>query len=110
MNRTFNRNPEALATSKTTVQRRVHQSPRPPHPVRIEQRVVVDASCAKTLADQIAAFEGALTAPQLAKVLSISNISLYKMAKSGRIPCVRIGASVRFCPATVARWLRQRGG
>jgi len=69
-----------------------------------------EPSNAETLADRIAAFEGALTAGQLAKFLSISAISLYKMAKSGRIPSLRIGASVRFCPATVSRWLRQRGG
>ena len=61
-----------------------------------------EPSNAGTLADQIAAFEGALTAAQLAKFLSISAISLYKMAKSGRIPSLRIGASVRFCPATVS--------
>jgi excisionase family DNA binding protein len=63
-----------------------------------------------TIADQIESFKGALTARQLSELLSISAVSVFKMAKSGRIPCLRIGASVRFCPATIARWLRERGG
>ena len=53
---------------------------------------------------------GAMTAQQLSKILSVSSISLYKMAKSGRLPSFKIGTSVRFCPMTVARWVRERGG
>jgi len=92
------------------MQRRIKQSSGRPQSAGSDRGLILDASNADTLADQIAAFEGALTAGQLAKFLSISAISLYKMAKSGRIPSLRIGASVRFCPATVSRWLRQRGG
>jgi len=51
-----------------------------------------------------------MTAQQLSEIVSVSAISLYKLAKSGRLPSFRIGTSVRFCPATVARWLRERGG
>ena len=32
--------------------------------------------------------------------------SIYKYAKAGRLPCFRIGTSVRFCPKAVADWLR----
>lgn len=70
-------------------------------PSRLSRLEVVPRGGSETLADQIAAFEGALTAGQLAKLLSISAVSLYKMAKSGRIPSLRIGVSVRFCPP---RW------
>ena len=63
-----------------------------------------------TLADQIERFQGALTARQLSELLSVSAVTVFKMAKSGRLPSFRIGASVRFCPATIARWLRERGG
>jgi len=107
---TFNRNQEALATSKPTVQRRVRQSARPLHPAGLERRVIVDASNAKTLAGQIEAFEGALTARQLSEVLSISAVTIFKMAKRGALPSLRIGGCVRFCPRTIARWLRERGG
>ena len=110
MSHTFNRNQEGLATSKPTVQRRVRQSARPLHPAGLERRVIVDASNAKTLADQIAAFEGALTARQLSELLSISAVTIFKMAKRGALPSLRIGGCVRFCPRTIARWLRERGG
>jgi len=106
---TFNRNQEALATSKPTVQRRVRQSARPPY-AGPDRRVIVDASNAKTLAGQIAAFEGALTARQLSELLSISAVTIFKMAKRGALPSLRIGGCVRFCPRTIARWLRERGG
>ena len=63
-----------------------------------------------TIADQIERFQGALTARQLSELLSVYAVTVFKMAKSGRLPSFRIGASVRFCPATIARWLRKRGG
>jgi hypothetical protein len=103
---TFNRYPEALATSKPTAQSRTRPFARTPHP----GRVIADASNAKTLADRIGSYRGALTARQLSEILAISPILLYKMAKSGRIPSLRIGGCVRFCPRTTARWLRERGG
>jgi putative transposase len=69
-----------------------------------------DPSNTETLADQIATFKGALTARQLSDLLSISAITIYKMAKSGRLPSFRVGSCVRFCSRTIARWLRDHGG
>jgi excisionase family DNA binding protein len=60
------------------------------------------------LADRIERFECALTAKQLAAVLAISTIAIYKYAKAGRLPSFRIGTSVRFCPKAVADWLRRQ--
>jgi hypothetical protein len=68
----FHRNSEALATSKPTVRRRVRQSARLPHIAGPDRRVIVNVSNAKTLADRIAAFEGALTAKELSQYLSIA--------------------------------------
>ena len=45
-----------------------------------------DPSNAETLADQIARFKGALTARQLSELLSISAMTVYKLAKSGALP------------------------
>jgi excisionase family DNA binding protein len=59
-----------------------------------------------TLPEQIERMEGALTAEQLAKLLNISEITVYKQAKAGRIPSFRIGTCVRFDPKAVAEWLR----
>jgi excisionase family DNA binding protein len=48
----------------------------------------------------------ALTAADLAHILNVSRITIFKMAKAGRIPCFRIGTCVRFDPKTIAAWLR----
>lgn len=58
------------------------------------------------LADRIELFDCAMTAKQLAALLAVSTIAIYKYAKAGRIPSFRIGTSVRFCPKAVADWLR----
>ena len=97
---TFDRNREALATSKPTVQRRVRQSARPLHPTGPERRVIVDASNAKTLADQIAAFEGALTARQLSELLSISAVTSSKWPSEVRS---RVFALADACDSARAR-------
>jgi excisionase family DNA binding protein len=60
-----------------------------------------------SLADQIEQTGHALTADQLARVLSVSRITIFKQAKAGRIPSFRIGTCVRFDPSAVANWLRR---
>ena len=60
----------------------------------------------QTLADQIERIDRALTAKELARILSVSTITIFKQAKAGRIPCFRIGTCVRFDPRAVANWLR----
>jgi excisionase family DNA binding protein len=34
--------------------------------------------------------------------------AVYEMASTGRIPHYRLGSTIRFDPAVVAAWLRQR--
>jgi excisionase family DNA binding protein len=58
------------------------------------------------LADRIERFGHALNARQLATLLAVSTIVVYKLAKSNRIPSFRIGTCVRFDPRAVALWLR----
>ena len=60
-----------------------------------------------TLADHIERIEGAMTADKLAKLLGVSKITIFKMAKAGRIPSFRVGTCVRFDPRKVADWLRK---
>lgn len=64
----------------------------------------------KSLADQIEAYPHALKATKLAELLSISPITVFKLAKAGRIPSFRVGTCVRFCPRSVANWLRKTCG
>ena len=50
----------------------------------------------------------AWSARELAKLIGCTGKHIYAMAKSGRMPHLRIGGMVRFDPATTAEWLRQR--
>jgi len=59
-----------------------------------------------SLPDRIERMERALTAEDLAELLSVSKITVFKHAAAGRIPSFRIGTCVRFDPKTVAQWLR----
>jgi len=61
-----------------------------------------------SLADRIERFGRALNARQLAALLAVSKIVVYKLAKAGRLPSFRIGTCVRFDPKAVAAWLRAR--
>lgn len=47
-----------------------------------------------------------LTARQTAKMLAISERSLYSLTKSGDLPAVRIGRSVRYDPADIRAWIK----
>jgi excisionase family DNA binding protein len=60
-----------------------------------------------SLADRIETIGRALTANELAEMLTVSRITIFKHAKAGRIPSFRVGTCVRFDPRSVAKWLRR---
>ena len=60
-----------------------------------------------SLADRIERMERALTANELAEMLTVSRITIFKQAKAGRIPSFHVGTCVRFDPRSVAQWLRR---
>ena len=60
-----------------------------------------------SLADRIERIGRALTANELAEMLTVSKITIFKLAKAGRIPSFRVGTCVRFDPRSVAQWLRR---
>ena len=62
---------------------------------------------ARSIADQIESYRHALQASELARLLAVSKITIFKMAKAGRIPSFRVGTCVRFDPRKVADWLRK---
>jgi hypothetical protein len=49
-----------------------------------------------------------LTPAMLALLLCVSVKSIYSWVKQGVLPAVILGASIRFCPVTTAKWLRDR--
>jgi excisionase family DNA binding protein len=49
-----------------------------------------------------------LTVRELAKQLKVSASWIYKSSERGQIPCVRIGALIRFEPRAIQAWLAER--
>jgi excisionase family DNA binding protein len=62
------------------------------------------------LADSLEQRTTALTVADVAALLNVSERQVYKLASDGRIPCFKIGGSVRFDPSAFAAWLRQKMG
>jgi predicted DNA-binding transcriptional regulator AlpA len=78
-----------------------------PRNCRTFNRVQEDeAPC--TIATTIERNESMLTPAILALLLSVSVKSIYAWVAAGTLPAVLLGASIRFCPATTAAWLRDR--
>ena len=50
----------------------------------------------------------AITAREVAELLGISQITVYKMAARAQLPSFRIGSAVRFDPRAIGEWLRKR--
>jgi excisionase family DNA binding protein len=50
----------------------------------------------------------ALTVTDVATLLNVSERQVYKLAAEHRIPCFKIGGSVRFDPVAIALWLGQK--
>ncbi|HEY1939993.1 MAG TPA: helix-turn-helix domain-containing protein [Candidatus Angelobacter sp.] len=61
-----------------------------------------------SLADQIENTGHALNANELAELLSVSRITIFKHAAAGRIPSFKVGTCVRFDPHSIAAWLREQ--
>jgi len=62
----------------------------------------------ESLASLVRRRRTAWTAEELAEVLSLSRKHIYKMAKKGRMPSLRIGGAIRFDPHTTAAWLESK--
>jgi excisionase family DNA binding protein len=60
------------------------------------------------VATKIERHDAMLTPANLAVLLAVSVKSVYAWVKAGTLPAVTLGASIRFDPATTARWLRDR--
>jgi excisionase family DNA binding protein len=61
----------------------------------------------QSLPDQIERIGHAITASELARMLAVSKVTVFKQAATGRIPSSRVGTCVRFDPRAVALWLRE---
>ena len=62
----------------------------------------------ESLASLVRQRRTAWTADELAEVLSLSRKHIYKLAKKGRMPSLRIGGAIRFDPHATAAWLESK--
>jgi len=65
------------------------------------------AELPRSLPEQLEKMAHALTAKNLAQLLQVSQVTIYKLAQAHKLPSFRIGTAVRFDPRAVAQWLRQ---
>lgn len=57
---------------------------------------------------QLRATRRPLTVRQAAETLGLHEQTIYKWSRTGRIPTLRIGGTLRFDPALLADWLENR--
>ena len=50
----------------------------------------------------------ALVVTDIAELLKISERQVYKLVAAHRIPCFKIGGSIRFDPSAISVWLREK--
>ena len=62
----------------------------------------------ESLASLVRRRRRAWTAEELAEVLSLSRKHIYKLAKKGRMPSLRIGGAIRFDPHAIAASLESK--
>jgi excisionase family DNA binding protein len=60
------------------------------------------------LADSLDGKTRALTVADVAELVNVSERQVYKLVAEHRIPCFKIGGSIRFDPLAVALWLRMK--
>jgi excisionase family DNA binding protein len=60
------------------------------------------------LADSLDGKTRALTVADVAELVNVSERQVYKLVAEHRIPCFKIGGSIRFDPFAVALWLRTK--
>jgi len=61
-----------------------------------------------TLADMIENYQRALTVEEFAELVRISEKTVRRQIRAGKIPAYRIGTLVRLDPAQTAEWMRER--
>lgn len=44
-------------------------------------------------------------AKKVARILDVSEVTVYRMARAGTLPAIRIGTSVRFNVTAIERWI-----
>lgn len=61
-----------------------------------------------SIKERIASYGRALNAEELADILGVSKVTVFKQAKKGLIPSFRVGTCVRFCPKKTSEWIAKQ--
>jgi excisionase family DNA binding protein len=75
---------------------------RAPHLVR--ETPIKSASDPALISEILRSYHRALTAREIAGILHLHPVTVYRKAKAHVIPCRFIGSAVRFDPGVVAQW------
>jgi excisionase family DNA binding protein len=76
--------------------------PRSPHLTR--ETPIKSASDPALIPHILRSYHRALTAREIAEILHLHPVTVYRKAKAHVIPCRFIGAAVRFDPGVIAQW------
>jgi len=60
------------------------------------------------LADRLRSSDSAFSVVELSKLLNVTTLTIHRWVKAKRVPFFRLGRTIRFCPATISRWLQAR--
>ena len=66
------------------------------------------SNTAAALTDCLDGKRHALVVTDIAELLRISERQVYKLVAAHRIPCFKIGGSIRFDPSAISVWLREK--
>ena len=58
--------------------------------------------------DSIEQSDHCFTAAELARLLNVHKLTIYRNVKAGRLKAFYVGASLRIQPSAAAAWLRER--
>jgi excisionase family DNA binding protein len=61
-----------------------------------------------SLADRLRSSDSAFSVVELSKLLNVTTLTIHRWVKAKRVPFFRLGRTIRFCPATISRWLQAR--
>jgi excisionase family DNA binding protein len=61
-----------------------------------------------SIADRLRSSDSAISVSELSKLLNVTTLTIHRWVKAKRVPFFRLGRTIRFCPATISRWLQER--
>jgi len=80
---------------------------RPRSPRSIHEIALKPASDPSNISQILRSYQRALTAREIAEILQLHPVTVYRKAKAHLIPCRFIGTAVRFDPGVIAQWWEQ---